>query len=221
MTVGERIKLRRKELGMNADDVARRIGKDRATVYRYECCKIENMPIGVLEPLAQALDTTPAYLMGWEDEIPVNTELPTPNATSDFVTFPVMGEIAAGYDSLALEDWNGETVDIPSSYFKGRDKSEFFVLEVKGDSMYPEYQEGDRVLILKQSTLEYSGQIGAVLYEDTHSTLKKVEYAQGQDWMKLVPINPNFKPQRIEGEALEHCKVIGIPRMLIRDIKNS
>lgn len=174
--------------------------------------------------LAKALNVSEAWLMGFdvssERETERDTELPTPNATSDFVTFPVVGEIAAGYDSLALEDWNGETVDIPSSYFKGRDKFEFFVLEVKGDSMYPEYQEGDRVLILKQSTLEYSGQIGAVLYEDTHSTLKKVEYAQGQDWMKLVPINPSFKTQRIEGEALEHCKVIGIPRMLIRDIKS-
>lgn len=220
MTVGERIKLRRKELGMNADDVAAKIGKDRATVYRYEGCKIENMPIGVLEPLAQALGTTPAYLMGWEDDIPSNTELPAPNATSDFVTFPVMGEIAAGYDSLALENWSGETVDIPTSYFKGRDKSEFFVLEVKGDSMYPEYQDGDRVLILKQTTLEYSGQVGAILYEDTNSTLKKVEYREGEDWLRLVPINPNFKPQRIEGEALEHCKVIGIPRLLIRNIQN-
>lgn len=220
MELGKRIKQRREDLKMSQESLAQKLGyKSRSSINKIELGLNDISQSKIME-FAKALDTTPAYLMGWEDETPVNTELPAPNETSDFVTFPVMGEIAAGYDSLALEDWNGETVDIPSSYFKGRGKSEFFVLEVKGDSMYPEYQEGDRVLILKQSTLEYSGQIGAVLYEDTHSTLKKVEYAQGQDWMKLVPINPSFKPQRIEGEALEHCKVLGIPRMLIRDIKN-
>lgn len=222
MEIGERIKKRREELGISQDELAKKVGyTSRSSVAKVET-NANGMVQSKLIAFAKALQTTPAYLMGWEDDgTPTKAELPVPNATSDFVTFPVIGEIAAGYDSLALEDWSGETVDIPSSYFKGRDKAEFFVLEVKGDSMYPEYHEGDRVLILKQSTLEYSGQIGAVLYEDTFSTLKKVEFAQGQDWLRLVPINPSFKPQRIEGEALEHCKVIGIPRMLIRDINNS
>lgn len=220
MEIGERIKKKREELGMSQDELAKKVGyTSRSSVAKVET-NANGMVQSKLIAFAKALETTPAYLMGWEDELPSDTELPVPNATSDFVTFPVMGEIAAGYDSLALEDWNGETVDIPTSYFKGRDKSEFFVLEVKGDSMYPEYQDGDRVLILKQSTLEYSGQVGAILYEDTNSTLKKVEYREGEDWLRLVPINPNFKPQRIEGEALEHCKVIGIPRLLIRNIQN-
>lgn len=85
--------------------------------------------------------------------------------------------------------------------------------------MYPMYQDGDRVLILKQSTLNHSGQVGAILYNDEFATLKKVEYVMGEDWMKLVPINPSYEPELIEGEALEHCRVIGIPKLLIRDIK--
>lgn len=68
MTVGERIKDRRIELGLSVDDLAKRLNKNRATVYRYENSYIENMPVGVLEPLAVALNTTPAYLMGWEDK---------------------------------------------------------------------------------------------------------------------------------------------------------
>lgn len=220
MTIGERIKFLRKKNAMTQTDIAKKLNIATQTVFKYEKNIVTSIPMENIQKLSEIFGVTPAYIMGWETETDSNLKLHSPTVTEDYVTFPVIGEIAAGYDSLALEDWNGETVDIPSSYFKGRDKSEFFVLEVKGDSMYPEYQEGDRVLILKQSTLEYSGQIGAVLYEDTHSTLKKVEYAQGQDWMKLVPINPSFKPQRIEGEALEHCKVIGIPRMLIRDIKS-
>lgn len=65
MTVGDRIKARRKELGISADELAKRLGKNRATIYRYESNDIENFPVNVLEPLAKALDVTPAYLMGW------------------------------------------------------------------------------------------------------------------------------------------------------------
>ncbi len=68
MTVGERIKLRRKELGLSVDQLADMLGKNRATVYRYESDEIENLSITVLEPLAKALKTSPPFLMGWGDE---------------------------------------------------------------------------------------------------------------------------------------------------------
>lgn len=68
MTIGDRIKQRRIELGLTADDLANRIGKSRATVYRYENGDIESFPTTVLEPLAEALQTTPANLMGWDKE---------------------------------------------------------------------------------------------------------------------------------------------------------
>lgn len=68
MTIGNRIRKRRKELGLSVDDVAIELGKNRATVYRYENNDIENMPVTVLGPLANVLQTTPEYLMGWEDD---------------------------------------------------------------------------------------------------------------------------------------------------------
>lgn len=68
MTIGERIKMRRKQLHMTADQVAELVGVNRATVYRYESGDIENMGTEVLVPLAAALRTTPAWLMGWEDD---------------------------------------------------------------------------------------------------------------------------------------------------------
>ena len=67
MTIGERIKARRHELSMSVETLSQKTGKNRATIYRYESNEIENMPVDVLVPLAKALDTTPAYLMGWED----------------------------------------------------------------------------------------------------------------------------------------------------------
>lgn len=68
MNIGHRIKNRRKELKMSADELGQRLGKNRATIYRYENGDIENLPLDILEPIAAALETTPAYLMGWEYE---------------------------------------------------------------------------------------------------------------------------------------------------------
>ena len=67
MTIGERIKQKRKELRMNADELGTKIGKDRSTIYRYEKGDIEKLPLDILEPIAKALQTTPQYLMGWTE----------------------------------------------------------------------------------------------------------------------------------------------------------
>ena len=73
MRIGERIKQRRLELGYTADALAKLLNKNRATIYRYENGDIENMPIDVLEPLSKALNTTPAYLMGWQESPKAST----------------------------------------------------------------------------------------------------------------------------------------------------
>ena len=49
MTIGQRIKNRRLELNLSVEDVAKRLGKNRATVYRYENDGIKELPITVLE----------------------------------------------------------------------------------------------------------------------------------------------------------------------------
>ncbi len=66
-TVGEKIKKRRKELNLSVDDVAKRLNKNRATIYRYENNDIENMPITVLNRLSEILKISPMVLMGWEE----------------------------------------------------------------------------------------------------------------------------------------------------------
>lgn len=73
MTTGERIKKRRKELNITAEDLGAKIGIDRSTVYRYESGDIEKFPLSKLEPIAYALHTTVAYLMGWTDD-PIDYE---------------------------------------------------------------------------------------------------------------------------------------------------
>lgn len=209
----EVLKRLREEQGLSQDDLANIIGVSKSTIGMYE--QGQRMPKSdtTLRKLAEYFNVSIDYLMGLSSK-----KTYSPNITGDYTTFPVIGDIAAGYDHIVTEDWEGDVIDIPNSYLKGRNKSEFFVLCVKGDSMYPTYQDGDKVLILKQDTLNYSGQIGAVLYDDECTTLKRVEYKNGEDWMRFVPINPSHPPKQIEGELLEHCRILGIPKLVIREI---
>ena len=74
MDIGERIKKRRKELGLSAEQIAEKLGVSPATIYRYESNDIMNMRIDKLEPIAKVLRTTPAYLMGWDEAKENNTD---------------------------------------------------------------------------------------------------------------------------------------------------
>lgn len=200
--------------------LANKLSLTPATISRYANAKMTPKVPTVIS-MAQIFNVNEAWLMGYDVPMYDNIDqssLKSPEVTEDIVTFPVIGEIAAGYDNIAVEDWGGETVEIPISYLHGRKKEEYIVLSVKGDSMYPLYMDGDKVLILKQSTLNRSGEIGAVLYDSDYATLKKVEYVMGEDWMKLIPINPEYQPKTITGPDLEQCRIIGIPRLLIREI---
>lgn len=72
MTVGERMKARRKELCISADEVAKALEVSRSTIFRYEKGNIEKIPTSILEDVAKFLKTTPAYLMGWSN---TNTDI--------------------------------------------------------------------------------------------------------------------------------------------------
>ena len=54
---------------MSVDKLVTKLNKNRATIYRYEKVDIKNLPIHILESLAEALDTTPQYLIGWDKKL--------------------------------------------------------------------------------------------------------------------------------------------------------
>ena len=165
------------------------------------------------EKIADALGVSVAYLMGYENE---KNDIEYDNDPS--LSFPIIGEVAAGYSGLAAEEETGDYEQIPISWLRGRKPEEFFVLRVKGDSMYPRFIEGDRVLVLRTTTVD-SGTIAVVLYDSDAATLKRVNYVYGEDWMELEPLNPEYAPKRIEGENLEQCRVLGEVWRLIRIVK--
>lgn len=64
MCISKRIKDRRQELGISVEELANRIDKNKATIYRYENGDIGKVPYDILGPLSEALDVSIAYLVG-------------------------------------------------------------------------------------------------------------------------------------------------------------
>lgn len=64
---GDRMRTRRKQLGINADTLAEYLGVSRTTVFRYENGGIEKVPANLIPGIAKFLRTSEKFLMGWED----------------------------------------------------------------------------------------------------------------------------------------------------------
>ncbi|MDL2235288.1 XRE family transcriptional regulator [Christensenellaceae bacterium OttesenSCG-928-L17] len=211
--LGENVRKRRVELDMSQDKLASMLGyKSRSTIAKIEVGE-NDLTQSKINKMAAALDTTPAYLMGWEANVPGITQL----EDGDLAEFPIIGSIAAGYGSEAVEEYTGEMIQIPSYMLGGRPAKDFFVLRVKGNSMYPQFLDGDKVLVLRCTSVD-SGSVAVLLYEQTEATIKKVVYTYGEDWFELIPANPEYPTKRVEGSDLETCRVVGKVKMLLRNI---
>lgn len=127
---------------MTAADLAKISGISEAAISHYKNGKYKATQCN-LEKLSIALNVSIPWLMG--ADVPMEKQpyydiysrFPEPNIDDDCVHVPVIGEIAAGYDHWAVENWDGDTVNIPAEYLNGHSKSDFYVLTVHGDSMYP------------------------------------------------------------------------------------
>lgn len=189
LTIGERIRRRRKQLGLSVDDIAKKLGKDRATIYRYESSEIENLPLNVLEPLAKVLRVSPGYLMGWENIIPYKTK-----------KVPMLGEIPAGEPMMVAEECCEYYVEVDESI------SVDFCLRVKGDSMInARIQDGDLVFIRKQPIVE-NGEIAAILI-DGEVTLKRF-YKNGNGVI-LKPENSKYQPKYYTEKDFKDIRILG------------
>lgn len=195
MTIGKRIKNRRIALGISADDLAEKLGKNRATIYRYENDEIEKLPTIALEKLAVALHTTPAYLMGWE-------ELQLDNICEiEKRSIPLLGNVACGEPILASEAFEAY-VNV------GTNIRADFCLCAKGDSMiHARIFDGDIVFVRKQEMVN-NGEIAVVLIGD-EATIKRVYYDKEEGQLSLVPENPKYKIMRYRGEELNQIRILG------------
>ena len=64
----KRIKLRREELGLSQEELAVKLGyRNRSSIHKIEM-GVNDIPQSKIESFAKALQTTPAFLMGWNEE---------------------------------------------------------------------------------------------------------------------------------------------------------
>lgn len=196
--ISKKIKELRLKYNISMDDLAQKIGKNRATIYRYENGDIEELPMSILKPLADALHTTPAYLMGWEED---NSKSIINLVPITKVKIPVLGTVACGKPIYADEHLECYVDAIGSIHPD-------FALWAKGDSMIDaRINDGDLIFVKKQEMVE-NGEIAVVLI-DGEVTLKKVLYEPGKNRLILMPANKKYNPFIYEGEELNNIRILG------------
>lgn len=212
METYEIIRKLRKEHRLTQEELATRVGyTDRSAIAKIEAGKVD-LPQTKIALFAKALGVSPAALMGIDEK-------PQPaTAPAAMVSFPVIGRVAAGYDGQALEEYTGAQESIPAEDLHGRPASDYMVLRVNGNSMYPLLLDGDRILVERTTSVD-SGSLAVILYGGEEATVKRVRYVYGEDWLELIPQNPEYPPKRIEGPELEECRVLGKVLKLIRTLE--
>ena len=206
-----RLKELRKKSNFTQKEIANIIGIAQNTYSCWENGKIR-IDNASLQKLADFFNVSVDYLLG-RDEKTLAAKYPG----EPMNVLPIIGKIHAGYGGIAIEEFLDEVQELPSSVIKGYNLEDLFVLEVSGNSMYPQFLEGDRVLVHRQTSVN-SGDIAVILYNGDEATVKQMRYANGEDWVELIPKNPEYPTKRIEGADLQLCRVLGKVIYLFRKI---
>lgn len=205
-TIGSRIKKRRKELKVTQKDVAKSMkGVTDAAISQWES-DITSPSAKNLFDLSIALECDFAWLLNGGSESNV---VP---AKLNLRKVPLISYVQAGLwtESCELIDSTGFEYIMASSDLSDR----AFALTIKGDSMEPEFKEGD-IVIIDPNVLPLPGEFVVAMNGEEEATFKKYrelghdEYERLQ--FELIPLNPDYttmsslKQQiRIVGTMVEH-----------------
>lgn len=117
----------------------------------------------------------------------------------------IYGTIPAGIPMEMIEDII-DTEEISTDMLKGG--KQYFGLKIKGNSMFPEYLDGDTIILEKVDDVE-SGTDACVMVNGNDGTFKRV--FKNENGIILRPLNPEFQPMIYTNEQIEKLpiKVIG------------
>ena len=194
--LGKRIELERTRLGLNQIELARKLNlSSSASISQYESG--DRMPSDDIKlKMAEVFDCSVDYLLGKTDSRKI--------ASSSAVVL-VYGTIPAGIPMEMIEDII-DTEEIDADMLKGG--KEYFGLKIKGNSMYPEYLDGDTIILEKLDDVE-SGTDAVVMVNGNDGTFKRV--FKNENGIILQPLNPEFQPMVYTNEQIEKLpiRVIG------------
>lgn len=182
-------------------------GKDRMTDER-------------LYAIADVLGTTYEYLTDQTDDPkPKNKKTPEITSNADIIStgkniymIPLFENVSAGFGAYADDHI---TDYIPMYFSNPSEANESIFITVRGDSMYPKIENGDSVLIHKQSSVD-SGTIAVVLLDEDEALVKRVVY--DKDWIELQSINPMYPPMRFEGADVLRIQVLGAVKVILKRV---
>lgn len=198
--IGNRIKQRRIELDMSQEELAHRIGyKSKSSINKIEL-GIQGLTQSKIKIIADALRTTPDYIMGWgKYGRPIEVQ-----------RVPLIGSIACGKPIIADEQFECY-VEVGSQIHCD------FCLRARGDSMInARIFDGD-IVFIRQQTIVDNGEIAAVIVNDEEATLKRIfDYA---DRIVLQAENPAYEPLVFVGEEKDHVHILGKAVAFQSDVK--
>lgn len=164
--------------GWSQEEFAKRLGVKQSTVGMWESGA--NKPrIKTLEKITSLLEITSNDLM--------SNALPFSYQEKNSLKIPIFGYIPAGVPMEAIEDIL-DYEEAPESWAVGG--KEFFGLKIKGDSMEPEYRDGDVIIFLRQNDCE-NNEDCAVAINGNDWTFKRIEKLSNGVLVK--PLNPNYE----------------------------
>ena len=206
-TIGDKILERRTALNMSQDELAQKVGyKDRSSIAKIESGERDIRQKKLIE-FAKALDTTPQWLMGYEEKTNISAVY-----KKNIRMVPVFESVSAGFGAYA----DDQILDYcPFIINSEKEAAETIAIRVSGDSMSPKIEDGDIIRVHKQESVD-SGSIAVVLLDGEEGLVKKVVY--GNDWIELHSINPYYPVRRFEGEEVLRLRVVGLVKGSFRDI---
>ncbi len=201
MEMGQKIYNLRIQKGLTLEELGNMVGVGKSTVRKWENGMIANMKRDKIIKVSEALNTTPAYLMGWEEEEKI---ISLDNLYQiELKRFPMLGEIACGKPKYANEDRE-------SYVMAGTNIKADFCLKAKGDSMIgARIHDGDIVFIRKQDIVD-NGEIAAVVVNnDNEATLKRFYYYAEKRMVILKAENPAYEDMIFLNEELNNFHILG------------
>lgn len=196
--VGYRIFEARKNKKITRKEIADFLGVHETTIKRYEDGDTKKLPTDRLEKIAKYLNTSIDYLMGWEDEA---------KESNQGIKVPVLGAVPAGIPITAIEDII-DYEEIPQSW---SNQGNFFGLRIKGNSMYPKLENGDVVIVKKQSTAD-NGDVVIAMVNGDDATCKR--YKRMDAGIMLTSDNSEYSPMFYTNEQIQSLPVTIIGKVV-------
>ncbi|WP_335996906.1 helix-turn-helix domain-containing protein [Fusobacterium polymorphum] len=168
MDMYDRIRNRRKELGMTQDELAKLTGyNDRSSIAKIEAKKADLSQSKIIA-FAEALKVSTSYLMDGEvKEIEEKSNINMNHIETDFMMIPLYESISAGYGAS-----NSEFIKMIPVFGLKKNGTTYFAVKVEGDSMEPKIPNGSTIIIKKDIAIEV-GEIGAFNLNDENFVKQK------------------------------------------------